>query len=308
MTTTTSLAKLRELGTHVGQDLGDEQYPITADLVRWYIDAMGDDHPWYTGSSPFGGPVAPALLLHNPAYGGQGEGDGSGMRRSERWYLPNRFGNLHAKQQWEFFRPALVGETLRSHALIVDRYLKRDREFVTAEAMQYDGSGRAVSRVRSTQSFLADPNATGVVVDRDREKRPDRRFDLEGEVLEQLSGRRVTVTTEMCDRFTGDRRNYHNDVVEAEKLGFKEVVVQGTLSTVFLSELMTRRFGEGFFLGGRLAMTFVNVLWAGEAVTPKGAVRSRTREGNLWRVTADLWTEKDDGTRTIVATASALEA
>lgn len=307
MTTRTSLATLRELGTHVGQDLGIERHSITPELVRWYIDTIGDNHPWYTGTSPFGGPVAPALLIHNPAYGGQG--DGGGLRRSERWYLPNRYGNLHAKQQWEFFRPVPVGETLTSRAIIVDRYLKRDREFVTAEATLLDGSDRATARVRSTQSFLADPSATGVVVDRDREKRPDRSFDLApGEVLEQFSGRRVLVTPEMCDRFTGERRNYHNDLVEAEKLGFKEIVVQGTLSTCFLAELMTDRFGEGFFLGGRLAMTFVNVLWAGEAVTPKGIVRSRTREGGLRRVTVDAWTEKDDGTKTIVATASALEA
>ena len=300
MTTETSLAKLRELGTHVGQDLGIQEHPITPELVRWYIATIGDDHPWYTGPSPFGGPVAPALLIHNPAYVGG---------RSNRWYLPNRYGNLHAKQQWEFFRQALVGETVRSQGVIADRYLKRDREFVTAEAWLLDNSNRITARVRSTQSFLADPAVTGVVVDRDREKRSDRRFDLApGDVLEEIAGRRIVVTPEMCDRFTGEPRNYPNDVGEAERLGFKEIVVQGTLSTCFLGELLTRRFGEGFFLGGRLAMTFVNVLWAGEAVTAKGAVRSRTREGNLWRVNLDVWTEKDDGTRTIVGTAGALEA
>ncbi len=306
MTATQSLAELRGQASYVGQDLGVERHRITPELVRWYIETIGDDHPWYTGPSPFGGPVAPALVIHNPAYGGQGEG--LAVRRSELWYLPNRYGNLHAKQQWEFFRPVPVGETLRSRAMVVDRYLKRDREFVTAEAWLLDGDDRVTARVRSTQSFLADPSRTGVVVDRDREKRSDRRFDLDGESLEEIAGRRVVVTPEMCDRFTGERRNYHNDVAEAEKLGFKEIVVQGTLSTCFLAEMMTRRFGEGFFLGGRLAMTFVNVLWAGEAVTPKAAVRSRTREGSLWRTNLDVWTEKDDGTKTIVGTASALEA
>lgn len=307
MTTTTSLAKLREHGPYVGLDLGIDQHTISADRVRWYIETMGDDHPWYTGDSPFGGPVAPALLIHNPAYGGQS--DTAGRPRSARWFPPNLYGNLHAKQAWEFFRPVPVGTTLRSRAMVMDRYLKRDREFITAECWLLDEQDRMTGRVRSTQSFLADASVTGVVVDRDREKRPDRRFDAPAaEALEAIDGRRVVVTPEMCDRFTGERRNYHNDVVEAEKLGFKEVVVQGTLSTILLAEMMTRRFGEGFFLGGRLAMTFVNVLWAGQAVTPKGAVRSRTREGNLWRVNVDVWTEKDDGTRTIVGTASALEA
>lgn len=307
MTTGTApLTKLRELGTHVGMDLGIEQHPVTPELVRWYIETLGDDHPWYTGESPLGGPVAPALLYHNPAYGGQT--GGVAMRRSNRWYLPNLYGNLHAKQQWEFFRPAPVGETLRSQAMVVDRYLKRDREFVTAECWLLDGQDRMTARVRSTQSFLADSANTGVVVDRDKERRPGRAFNLPpGDVLEEISGRRVVVDEPMCDRFTGERRNYHNDLTEAAKLGFKDIVVQGTLSTCFLAELMTHRFGDGFFCGGRLAMTFVNPLWAGEAVTPKGIVRSRTREGNLWRLTLDLWTEKDDGTKTIVATASALE-
>ena len=295
-----SLAKLRELGTYVGMDLGIEQHPVSPELVRWYIDTIGDDHPWYTGPSPFGGAVAPALVIHNPAYGTAGS-------RSNRWYLPNRYGNLHAKQQWEFFQAVPVGETLRSQALITDRYLKRDREFVTAEAWLLDGSDRVTARVRSTQSFLADPSVTGVVVDRDREKRSDRTFDLApGEVLEEIAGRRVVVTAEMCDRFTGERRNYHNDLTEAEKLGFKEIVVQGAFVTCFISAMLTRRYGEGWLQGGRMALTFVNPLWAGEAVTAGGIVREVVPEGPLRRASLDVWVAKDDGVRTIVGTASAL--
>src|SRR6266508_4310606 len=54
---TASLAKLRELGTHVGQDLGVIEFAITPERVRWYIDALGDDHPWYTGPPKGEGPV-----------------------------------------------------------------------------------------------------------------------------------------------------------------------------------------------------------------------------------------------------------
>jgi hypothetical protein len=290
----------RSGGGFVGMDLGRVDHDTSPERVAWYIETIGDDHPWYTGPSPFGGPIAPALLIHNPAYDGG---------RSGRWYLPNIYGNLHAKQAWEFFRAVPVGTPLHSRGLISDRYLKRDREFVTAEAWLMDAGEAVTARVRSTQSFLADPSVTGVVVDRDREKRPDRRFDAAAaESLEDVTGRRVVVTTDMCDLFVGGRRNYHNDVTEAEKLGFKEVVVQGTLSTCFLAEMMTRRFGAGFLQGGRLAINFVNVLWAGEAVTPRAAVRSRSHEGDAWRVSLDIWAEKDDGTRTIAGTASALES
>lgn len=297
MATDAAVRLERESGVYVGKDLGFATLPVTAERVDWFIETIGDAHPWYVSDSPFGGPVAPALIYHNPGY-----------ERLDNWYLPHRYGNLHAKQAWEFFRPMPVGSTLRAHAFVADRYLKRDRDFVVMECSLFDEQERIIARARSTQSFLADTGRTGIVVDREREKRPDRNFTTrEQESLEDITGRRVEVTAEICDRFVGGRRNYHNDAAEAEKLGFKDVVVQGTLSSCFMAEMMTHRFGEGFFLGGRLAMTFVNVLWAGEAMTPRAAVRSRVREGDAWRLNLDVWAEKDDGTRTIAGTASALE-
>lgn len=292
------LREVREGEVHVGQDLGVLERAITPELVQWYLGAIEDDHPWYHGDSPFGGPVAPALVIHNPAYD-------SG--RTNAWYLPNRYGNLHAKQRWELFNPIMVGERIRNRALVVDRYLKRDRAFVVAEALLSDLSGLPLGRCRSTQSFLADPSRTGTVVDRAREQAPARRFEVADEAGgEQITGKRHVVTGEQCDRFTGEGRNYHNDVVESQKLGFPEIVVQGTLSTCFVSDMMTHAFGEGWWCGGRMEINFINVLWAGEAITAHGAVRERTREGSLWRVLLDVWTEKDDGAKTIAGTASAL--
>lgn len=265
------------------------------------MDAVEDDHPWYHGDhgeSPFGGPVAPALLIHNPNYMNG---------RRNLWYLPNVYGNLHAKQRWELFEPMLVGDTVQNHGVIVDRYLKRDREFVVAEGTLSDLDGRPLARVRSTQSFLADAAKTGMVVERSRAARPEGRQQEERPARSELiSGKRHLVTVEQCDRFVGEVRNYHNDVAESQKLGFPEIVVVGSLSTCFVSEMMTHHFGEGWWCGGRMDLNFINVLWAGEAVTARAIVRERTREGSLWRVHLDVWTEKDDGTKTTAGTASAL--
>ena len=74
---------------YVGRDYGGREVEITPELVRHYGEAVGDENPWYFGDSPFGGPVAPALILHSEVY------------RDISWYLPNSYGNLHAKQEWE---------------------------------------------------------------------------------------------------------------------------------------------------------------------------------------------------------------
>jgi len=284
--------------SHAGLALSPREQTITPELVRWYREVIEDDHPWYTGPSPFGGPVAPALILHSPT--------GAGGRNGE-WFLKNLYGNLHAKQAWEFFRPVMVGETVVNRALVTERYQKRDREFVVCQASLEDTDGALFARCTHTQSFLTDTEQRAVVVDRAKEQQGGRRFDLrEGPVLETLSGPRRVITEESCNRFTGERRNYHNDLDESKKLGFGEIVVQGTYITCFISEMMTRRYGEGWFLGGRMALTFVNPLWAGEAVQAGGVVREITAEGPLRRAQLEVWTAKDDGTRTIVGTASAL--
>ena len=100
---------------YVGRDFGGNTYDITPDLVATYTAGTGDDNPWYRGPSPLGGPVAPALILHSAVYHTLG------------WYLPNIYGNLHARQEWSLFAPVMVGERLTTRAVIVDRYVKRDR-------------------------------------------------------------------------------------------------------------------------------------------------------------------------------------
>jgi len=294
----TALQMLRANDIQAGRDLGLEHYAITQELIQWYIDAVEDDHPWYHGESPFGPPVAPALVFHNPNYMNG---------RKDRWYLPNTYGNLHAKQRWELFQPMLLGDTVENRGVIVDRYLKRDREFVVAEGSLSGLDGRTYARVRSTQSFLPDGTRTGMVVSRgaaaSAAARAREELPADAQILE---GKRHLVSVEQCDRFVGEVRNYHNDARESEKLGFPEIVVVGSLSTCFVSDLMTHEFGEGWWCGGRMELNFISVLWAGEAVTAKGVIRERSREGSLWRIHLDVWTEKDDGTKTTAGTASAV--
>jgi acyl dehydratase len=277
---------------YVGRYYGERRIEITPELVTHYANAVQDQNPWYFGDSPFGGPVAPALILHSEVY------------HTIDWYL-SYFGNLHARQEWEIFAPIMVGDTVTARRQIVERYLKRDREYVVMEVGCYDDDGRLLNRGRTHQSFVN--KSVGVVVDKNREKRADRRFDVERErALETIAGPEREITLEMCQLFSGPHKNYHNDVEEARKLGFPDIVVQGMMSLCFVSEMMTERFGEGWYTGGRMNVNLVNVLWQGERVTAGGQVTEETPEGSRKRGLAHVWVAKEDRTKVVIGTASAL--
>lgn len=280
---------------YVGRYLGQRTVEITPELVQRYSEAVEDNNPWYAGDSPFGAAVAPALLLHSEVY------------RTLEWYLPRIYGNLHARQEWELFQPMMVGDSMTTRSVVIDRYMKRDREYVVNEVTCFGDDGRTLNRGRTHQSFLLEQRQEGVVIDKEREKRSDRRFDLgEGEIVEEIEGRAKEVTLEMCRRFSGPRKSYHTDVDEARKLGFPDVVVQGMMPLCFISEMMTARFGEGWFAGGRMNVNLVNVVWRGDVVSARGVVREVRPEGSRQRAQLDVWCEKADGTKVVAGTASAV--
>ena len=282
---------------YVGMDSGTRKYTVSQQMVQEYANAIQDHHSWYSGPSPFGGPVAPALIRHSEMY------------VDRHWYLPNLHGNLHAKQEWDLYAPIMVGDHITAHSVVIDRYIKRGRDYVVCEILLIGADGRVRARSRTYQSFLLDTAAAGQVFGKEREKESGRRFEVgKGPVLETLSPLTKHVDQEMCVRFSGPGKNYHTDREEAVKLGFPEVVVQGMMSICFLSELMTKRFGEGWFRGGKMNVNLVNVLWMGETVTSHGVVKEITPEGGsgLQRAQLEIWCQKEDGTVITVGSASAV--
>jgi acyl dehydratase len=270
---------------HVGQDVHGREVTVTREEIAHY--AAGTGLPRIPD-----GEIAPALLYHSEVYA------------NLSWYLPNIIGNLHARQEWELFSPLRVGETVRSRVTVVERYRKRDRNYVVGEVLWTTAAGRWLQRSRTHQSFLAD-DPSGVVVDKAREKRSDRRFELPIEGEEIAPGTR-TVTIEMCQAFSGPHRNYHNDREMAQMLGFPDIVVQGMMAICGMSDTLDASFGAGWHHGGKLDIRLVNVVWVNDVLTTKGRVREVQPEGSRQRVVVDVWTEKADGTIALIGTASAL--
>jgi acyl dehydratase len=272
-------------GVYVGKDLGGHEYEITPERVALYEAGTEDRSRVYRE-------IAPALLFHSECY-----------TFLQDWYLPTIVGNLHAKQEWELFGPLRVGERVRSRALVVERYRKRSRDYVVCETLIFGEDGALRLRGRTHQSFVAEPTE-GMVVDKDREKRSDRKFEVGSVGGRQYATEPRRVSLDMCRAFSGPTENYHTNREMARALGFPDIVVQGMMPLCFLSALLTREFGEGWYRGGKMSVSLVNVVWGEDVVSARASVRDEAAEGPRRRVHLDVWCDKADGTKVVVGTAS----
>jgi acyl dehydratase len=275
----------------VGRHCGSNSYEITPEGVAFYADALDDHSPLYAE-------VAPPLLHHSECYRFVGD-----------WYLKNLFGNLHGRQDWQLFAPIPIGGKVRTRSTIVERYLRRGRDWVVNETDLMDAEdGRLLVRGRTHQSFLPprDADAAGYVVDEStaRSKGPPPAFPTA--TGPELAPVKKTIDARRCWMFSGPGKNYHTDRESAEKFGFPNIVVQGMMSTCFVSQVMQDHFGMGWLAGGRMSVKLVNVLWVDETVIAHAKIREETPEGQRQRVHCDVWIDKDDGTRILAGDASAL--
>jgi acyl dehydratase len=283
---------LRGEPASVGRHCGGNEYEVTKQGVAFYADALDDLHPLYDQ-------WAPPLLHHSECYKFVGD-----------WYLKNLFGNLHGRQDWWLFAPIPIGGTVRTRSTIIERYQRRGRDWVVNETDLLDGGdGRLLVRGHTHQSFLPPKDTErgdGFVVDEKtaRKKSPPPAFPTaEGPDLAPV---RKTVDQRRCWMFSGPGKNYHTDREQAAKLGFPNIVVQGMMSTCFVSQVMQNHFGMGWLAGGHMSVKLTNVLWVDETVTAYGRIRDERPEGTRTRVACEVWIDKEDGTRILAGEASAL--
>jgi acyl dehydratase len=298
----------------VGTFLGSTLIDISSSRVKEYIERTGDKFSWYSGGSPFEGRAcAPATLF--PSH----------SSIDSAWFLPNMHGNLHARQEWQFFAPMLVGDQVLATRTIVDRYEKRGRIYLVCEASFSEASsGQLLARQRQHQSFVSDQSSeaiaawkkgtsskrTGKVINKSRPLIP---HPDTTDHVEKFGPVRRTASKELCERFAGHQAgetfgNGHLDSKEATGMGFPGIVVVGVLSACFLSELMTTRFGRGFYEGGSMDIKFTRPLWLGDTVEAWGVVRRWEPSGpGRRRAICDIWCHSMDGTVTALGTATAFD-
>ena len=276
----------------VGRHCGSSEYEVEPRLVDFYAEALDDRQALFEH-------YAPPLLFHSECFKFVGE-----------WYLKNLFGNLHGRQDWFLFAPIPARGRVRTRSTIIDRYARRGRDWVVNETDVIDAeSGALLVRGHTHQSFLPPAETAGqggFVVDAGTAKKKAPPPPFPTATGPELSPLKKTVDQRRCWMFSGPGRNYHNDREQAEKLGFPDIVVQGMMSTCFVSQLMQNHFGEGWLRGGRMSVKLTNVLWVDESVSVHGRIADEVAEGTRTRVDCQVWIDKTDGTRILAGEASAL--
>ncbi len=114
------------------------------------------------------------------------------------------------------------------------------------------------------------------------------------------------LTLERLIAYGGPAKNLHSDLAAARAEGFPSVVAWGMLSVSFVSELLGSHFGLGWARGGRLSVSLVKPLFAGDTVAVRARVSGVEAEGDAVRYAFDIWCENGRGDRVLAGTASAL--
>ena len=129
------------------------------------------------------------------------------------------------------------------------------------------------------------------------------------EVGAELPPLTKTILQRQIDCYSGVRpHSIHTDSEWAREKGFKAPLVQAMMSTAYVSQMMMQLAGKGFVRGGAMSVSFIKPVYAGDTLTVRGRVKSREPEGSATRVTVEVWCENQDGVKTMVGTASGIEA
>jgi acyl dehydratase len=120
----------------VGKLLGEMDWEVTDEMIAKQCLMDADYHSWYMGDSPWGARVAPPQISYRPP----------------RWLLSRTYNIRGLFYKWEFenLAPLHPGVRLHVKAHVVDKYIRKEREFVVFGAEGVDPEGRVVFRTRRT--------------------------------------------------------------------------------------------------------------------------------------------------------------
>jgi acyl dehydratase len=112
------------------------------------------------------------------------------------------------------------------------------------------------------------------------------------------------ITMEKMARYSG-AGNFHSDDGAGEQLGLGGAIVQGGQLVGYLNEMLTRSLGEGFIIGGEIAVNFIRPARPGDTVTTGGTLTATTLRDDRQHGAFDVWLENQDGEKLVVGTATA---
>ena len=124
-----------------------------------------------------------------------------------------------------------------------------------------------------------------------------------------LLGISKIVTQDQINRYaevSGDSNPVHVDAGFAAETTFGRIVAHGMLVLAFVSEMLTRQFGQEWLESGTLKVRLKAPVYRGDSVLTYGVVSRLVPESGLHRVQCDIGCRKADGQEVITGVASLL--
>lgn len=287
----------------VGETFGPIEVVVTDHMIKSFAYAVDDYDPAYMVGLPGVGRIGhPPLLCR----------DARDVIRTA-YDLASGGAGLHAKHECEFFSCPRLGQRVIITGSHIDKYVKRDKQYIILESEVRDEEGSLLLRQRSAHLRGLKPGVAKA------EQAPVTVAEVptivgspivEGATREVAVGAQLkpivkVMTQEQMTVYAGtDWKNIHTDLEVAQKAGLATTVASGLQTVAYLSELMTLFCGEGWRNGGKLAVAFVSPVFLGDTVYTSGRVKEMTQEDAGLRVSVDVWCENQAGKRVTVGTAS----
>ncbi|HYB71422.1 MAG TPA: MaoC family dehydratase [Candidatus Bathyarchaeia archaeon] len=137
----TDFPKLTYEALTIGETFVSDEHLVTPEDIETYAFAVEDEHPWFFGPSPFGGPVAHPTLMANQA-----------LHLRHGKYIVHA--GLHAKMEFTFLQPIEPGMRVRTRGRVVDKYVRRGRQYMVTEYVTEDAAGALLVRGQFTQMLI----------------------------------------------------------------------------------------------------------------------------------------------------------
>ena len=129
----------------IGTEAGRVEIAVTDELVDAYLATMELDLPCYLRPTPpFDRRIAPSDMVPKLAM----------SELSEAFCNRVAGPNIRAKQSFIFYAPVCVGTVVRAVSRLAEKYERRNRRFVTLEALFVDPDDKPLVLDRRTQLVL----------------------------------------------------------------------------------------------------------------------------------------------------------
>lgn len=295
----------------VGEELGPLESEITESDLLAYARDWDDPNPWYTGPSPWGGPVVP------PAFNA---GLSCFALLGSRY---NARATAGVKSTHENLMAVTVPQKVTTRGVLADKYVKRGYEYVVVDSSSYNEQGTLYRR--SSDHILLSFEKVS-----EAEQAPDGRKAIDRDGANEVSGtrsgelisgaQRGGVGTELpethkvvyqrsLESTTFAEDSSHNDE-NARSFGYPGALVSAYVLCGLMSEPLVNYFGASWFTTGRLSVRFVGKgVQQGDRVTCGGVIRDAElfADGSR-RLELELWMDKENGVRPVIGQASGILA